>query len=212
MELSVEAFVRLLASEDFPSVEENELRADIRAAMREQAENQIRDALASAIKAGRLEVRSLIARVPFGLAPSAAFNPLDWLMGDDSQTAARALLGRPGPQSVESSAPISSTQVSGEPVPLTTGDMAALLDGIERTEAKWLRMLGDCPKWLEIARVSKGAPGRAAAAWNPVNAALALQSRQAPATKLRALFKHPLAAHWADEWARVNQAADDAAI
>ena len=53
MEMNVEAFVRLLASEDFPVVEESELRADIRAAMREQVENQIRVALVNAIKAGR---------------------------------------------------------------------------------------------------------------------------------------------------------------
>ena len=118
-----------------------------------------------------------------------------------------------GPQAVELNAPISSPYVSGEPAPLSTGDLASLLDGIERAEASWQRMLGDPPKWLLGARVSRGAPGpRAPAAWNPVNVGLALQSRGAPAAKLRAIFKHRLAAHWADEWARANQAADDAGI
>jgi hypothetical protein len=123
------------------------------------------------------------------------------------------LIALAGPQAVELNAPISSPQVSGEPAPLSTGDLASLLDGIERAEASWQRMLGDPPKWLLGARVSRGAPGpRAPAAWNPVNVGLALQSRGAPAAKLRAIFKHRLAAHWADEWARANQAADDAGI
>ena len=113
-----------------------------------------------------------------------------------------------GPLAVESNQPESR---SYEPAPLSTGDMAALLDGIEkRTESGWLAMLADTPKWLICARVLRGAPGRRTpAAWNPVNVALALQSRGAPAAKLRAIFKHRLAAHWADEWTRVNQAADD---
>jgi hypothetical protein len=98
MEMNVEAFVRLLANEAHPFLPENELRADIRGAMREETASQIRDALANAIKAGRLEVRSLIARIPFALAPTAEINPIDWLVSDEAQTVARALLGRPGPR------------------------------------------------------------------------------------------------------------------
>jgi len=116
-----------------------------------------------------------------------------------------------GPRAAEPNELVSGPQVSSEPVPLSTGDMASLLGGLDdRTESGWLDMLADCPKWLMGARVSRGAPGRRTpAAWNPVSVALAVQSRGVPATKLRPIFKHRLAAHWADEWARVNQAADD---
>jgi hypothetical protein len=103
---------------------------------------------------------------------------------------------------------------SAGPAPLSTGDMASLLAGIEeRTEAGWQKnVLGDCPGWLAGARVSRGAPGRAAATWNPVSVALALQARKVPAAKLNAIFMHPLAAQWAGEWARANQAAADYGI
>jgi hypothetical protein len=120
------------------------------------------------------------------------------------------LLALAGTKAVESSQPIPG---SNEPAPLTSGDMAALLDGIEgRDEAGWQRMLADPPKWLDGARVARGSPGRAPAAWNPVALALALQSRRAPDAKLNAIFAHGLAARWADEWARANQAADDYGI
>lgn len=102
---------------------------------------------------------------------------------------------------------------AGGPEPLTTGDMACLLDGIEnRSATDWQRMLGDCPKWLTSARVTRGAPGRAPASWNPVTVAIALQGRRVPVAKLRPIFANQLAAHWADEWARANQAANDYGI
>ena len=125
MEMSVEAFVRLLASEALPAVKENELRQAIRNAMRQHAENQIRVALVTAIKACRLEARSLIARIPFALAPSSEFNALDWLMNDESQAAARALLGRPGPSDGTTQA-----ESKGKPEPTQRWQEKAILDAI----------------------------------------------------------------------------------
>jgi hypothetical protein len=95
------------------------------------------------------------------------------------------------------------------PEPLTTGDMAALLAGIERTEKQWRKMLASCPKWAGGARVSSGAPGKASALWGPVALALALESRGAPRSKLNAIFRHPLASHWLNEWEKAKAGAGE---
>jgi hypothetical protein len=124
-----------------------------------------------------------------------------------SEAALRALIA-----SAQAPAAEASPKESAGPAPLSTGDMACLLDGIKRDEAGWRKMLANCPKWLIAAQVSKGAPGIVAATWNPVSVALALQARKVPTAKLSAIFKHPLAAQWADDWARANQAAADYGI
>ena len=111
-----------------------------------------------------------------------------------------------GPQAGEST---KAASVSNDPEPLTTGDMAALLAGIERTEEQWRKRLASRPKWVSGARVSSGAPGRASALWNPVAIALLLESRGAPRSKLNAIFRHPVASHWLNEWEQAKAGAGE---
>jgi hypothetical protein len=140
----------------------------------------------------------------------ATFYPLIEITLDDLRIAEQTLRGL---VSTEAPAAGASPKESAGPAPLSTGDMAAVLAGVEeRTEAGWRKMLADCPKWLAGARASKGAPGIVAATWNPVTVALALQESKVPTAKLSAIFKHPLAEQWVGEWARAKQAAADYGI
>ena len=124
-----------------------------------------------------------------------------------SEAALRALIA-----SAQAPVAEASPKESAGPAPLSSGDMAYLLGGIKRDEAGWRKMLANCPKWLIDARVSRGAPGIGAAAWNPVTVALALQSRGVPDERLRAIFANRLAAHWADAWSRAHQAGTEYGI
>lgn len=65
-------------------------------------------------------------------------------------------------------------------------------------------ILSDVPKWLEPARVSRGAAGKYSALWNPAMLAFCLASTKA--ISKTALTRHisRFFAEWADEWERLS--------
>jgi hypothetical protein len=185
---------------------DSDLKRDIRAAMRQKAEGEYRAALAGAIQSGLVAAHSPIGRVPATLMQGADFNDPLWLIGDAAQVKARELFGI-----AQADAEIVPT--ASEAQGLASGDMAALLDGIERNAAEWRGKLADPPGWLMGARLSRGARGkRGSSTWDPVQLAMALQGRGVPVARLRRVFEHPLAAAWRDEWARNAGLADDYGI
>lgn len=91
---------------------------------------------------------------------------------------------------------------ASEPHPVTTVDVAHAFADIKWSENKWLKPLGDKPKWLEVCIAIPGVRGVSETRWNPVFIGAALvESGHAKPNSIRARFQtKPQLAEWLDAW------------
>lgn len=89
-----------------------------------------------------------------------------------------------------------------KPLPLTTGDIAFVFDGLRWDEQGWRKPLGDKPKWLQACIAIPGQQGVREATWNPVCiAARLVHEGHITARHARARFQtKPQLAPWLDAW------------
>ena len=106
------------------------------------------------------------------------------------------------PQAVTvQTAPVVEVPAS-EPHPVTTVDVAHAFAGIKWSENKWLKPLGDKPKWLAACIAIPGVRGVSETRWNPVLIGAALvKNGHAKPNSIRARFQtKPQLAEWLDAW------------
>jgi len=65
-------------------------------------------------------------------------------------------------------------------------------------------LLSDVPKWLEQARLSRGAPGKESSRWNPAMLAVCLATEKAISKLALTRYISMYFAEWADEWERLS--------
>ncbi len=94
------------------------------------------------------------------------------------------------------------TEIESCPPGLTTGQIAVVFEDVYWSYKRWKSNLGDCPKWLKDARMTRGARGKDASTWNPVELASQLLEKD---SSLRieidqAFKKNPKLTAWSEKW------------
>jgi hypothetical protein len=91
---------------------------------------------------------------------------------------------------------------SAGPAPLTTGDIAFCFAGLQWSEEKWKKPLGDMREWLKTCLVIPGTRGGPARRWDPVCIGAALvRQKEVPLNQVRGRFQSkPALKPWLEAW------------
>lgn len=109
------------------------------------------------------------------------------------------------PEPIEGASPGTGgekTKKESLPQGLTTGQIAVAFEDVYWSYEQWKSNLGDCPKWLKEARMTRGARGKDASTWDPVELASQLLEKDSTLKiKIDQTFKNKLGlAAWSGKW------------